>query len=105
MDNKINQIAKTKQSMLNLISEIEQSSKGSTRIDKVEGDIFKSLLEIGKQLLVLHIELVKNKTEQSQHLGKEQGYENKGLLNRSYFSVFGMVDYERKKYYVQKKKK
>lgn len=103
METKINQIEQTKQSLQDLILNIEQASKEGKRIDQVESHIFKSLIQIGKNLLLLYIELVKSKTENSLHRGKENGYQNKGLVNRSYFSIFGIVEYARIKYFVKKK--
>ena len=104
MDTKINQIEQTKQNLLALISNIEKASNDRTRIDKVEGDILESVLQMGKNMLSHYIELVKNKTENSLSINKEQGCQNKGLMKRTYFSIFGEVEYERRKYYVSKKK-
>ena len=104
MDTKINQIEQTKQNLLALISNIEKASDDRTRIDKVEGDILESVLQMGKNMLSHYIELVKSKTENSLSINKEQGCQNKGLMKRTYFSIFGEVEYERRKYYVSKKK-
>ena len=104
MKNVHSQIEQTKQSLHSLISDIERASKEGKRIDKVEGLIFKSLLQIGKNLLLLYIELIRSKTEGSLQLGKASGHQNKGLVTRSYYSIFGKMDYLRKKYYVEKKR-
>jgi len=104
METKNAQIEKTMQSLRDLISDIEQASEEGKRIDKVEGLIFKSLLRIGRNLLLFYIELVRSKTEGSLHLGKTSGYRNKGLATRAYYSIFGKMEYLRNKYYVEKKR-
>lgn len=104
MENKNKQIEQAQQSLQVLISDIEKASKEGKRIDKVEGEILESVLQMGKNMLSLYIENVKSKTENSLSVNKDQECRNKGLMKRSYFSIFGEVDYERSKYYDSKKK-
>lgn len=99
MENKINQI---KESMANLVTELEQASQAGKRIDKVEVHIFKSLLKMGKELLLFYMELVRGKTKKSLQGLKDKGYQNKGSCKSSYFSVFGLIDYVREKYHKKK---
>lgn len=105
MESKNNQIEIIKQDVNNLISEIEKSTEKCKRIDKVEALIFKSLLEMGKHLLQLYIILIKEKVEEAfKKKATTEHYQNKGLFNRSYFSIFGLFYITRKKYYIPQDK-
>lgn len=99
MENKNNQVAEVKENILNLISEIEHSSEAGKRIDQVELHIFKTLLQIGKSLVLFYIDLIRSKTEKVQL----EDVQNKGITKSSYFSIFGLICYQRNKYYNKKK--
>jgi len=104
MENKNKQIEQAEQSLQVLISDMEKASKEGKRIDKVEGEILESVLQLGKKMVSLYIENVKSKTEHTLSVYKEQGCQNKGQMHRSYYSIFGEIDYVRSKYHDSKKK-
>ena len=101
MENKSSQIEILKQDFNKLISEVEVATKKGKRIDQVESTLLTSLLAMGKHVLQLYIVLVNEKTEESfKKKRTTEHYRNKGMFKRTYFSIFGSIEFMRKKYYV-----
>lgn len=103
MENKINQKEKATELFQNLLAELEKSGEERKKIDKVEIQILHSLLQIGKKLVESHIDSAGKIAEETQT--NKGGYQNKGLCESSYTSIFGNIDYQLKKYYIKKKGK
>jgi hypothetical protein len=99
MENKVIEIDLVKQGLPDLFSYMEQASKSHERLDKVEMHIFKSMMDLGMQMLQFYIRTVKQSEENSfrdNHPGEAQ---NKGLFKRTYFSLFGKTEITRSKFY------
>lgn len=91
-----------RQSLEEMFATLESYSKSSNRLDKVERDLFRWLLTLGKQLLLYYIHMVKWELSGSDsEVSDSQGspMSNKGESHRSYRSVFGELSIRRTKYY------
>jgi hypothetical protein len=89
----------------NLLNEIEVKADVSKNIKlhEVEGDILKAVLDLGRQLLLYFIYLVKQEWENNSFIieveGKQKTYRNKGIRSRGYHSIFGEIPINRKRYF------
>lgn len=95
MRNKEQKIKEIHNQLSQIINDLENQSKASTALHKVEGSLFHQLLQLGRSLLLLYIFFVKKGIEHT----KPSGYVNKGHRHRVYRSVFGCITIERKKYW------
>jgi len=99
MDSKDKEINKIKQELNELIDIIFQAKEVNKPIDEIERHVFRTLLIIGKQLIMLYVNEVSNKVS-----NKVNGYQNKGKFTRTYFSIFGKISFSREKYYSKEKR-
>lgn len=99
MVSKVKEIEKIKQNFDELILTIFSTQGKAQRIDKVECHILKVLLSIGMQMINEYVNLVNEKTEAELKKDKATGYQSKGFIRRTYFSIFGQISFSRKKLY------
>lgn len=80
---------------------LEKDSKKGQRLNEVELSLFRSLLQLGLQLLNYYIHLVSELTILKGIPQDSQGKKmhNKGILSSPYFSLFGRTKVSRIKYY------
>lgn len=101
MELKEQKLSEIRNELDQLLLSLESKSLKSEKIHEVETHIFRQLLQLGMQLLSYYIILVGQLVAQSgmplDSLGKKM--RNTGLKNRSYFSLFGMLQLKRYKYY------
>ena len=101
MEDKNKEIQKLKQDFDKLLTTIFQATSQEKRIDKIELHILKTLLRIGKQLIMLYVELVIQRSEDILTGEPKMRYRNKGLFSRTYFSIFGQIQFKRKKIHIE----
>ncbi|MEA3445958.1 MAG: UPF0236 family protein, partial [Bacteroidota bacterium] len=100
MEHKDKMLQEIKQKFARLLNTIFQPTDDVKRIDEVERQIFRALLNIGKQLIMLYIEDIVNRTDNSLHERFAICYQNKGKFSRMYFSIFGQIKFTRRKIYL-----
>lgn len=87
----------------NLLNKIEIKASNNFKLHEAEQDILRSVLDLGKQLLLYFLSLVKQNWEQNSftiEVGeKTKTYRYKDMRSRNYHSVFGKVQIDRKRYY------
>ena len=101
MEDKDKGIQKIKQAFDELLTKIFQAKDQEKQIDKVELHIFKTLVAIGKELIMLYVESVIKGTDSNIKGEQTVHYRNKGLFHRTYFSIFGQIKFKRKKMYIK----
>ena len=105
MKNKSKQFIEIGNELVVLKERVEKSAKEGKNITDAELMIFDGLLKIGGKLLLHHIELVKENTTKSFiEENKKKLFQNKGLVMRTYYSIFGKISFTRNKYYEKGKK-
>ncbi len=92
-------IEKTRQDFNKIIADIEKMAGERKSFHSVEYHIFKSVIQLGKSLLVYYINLLQPLSENKFGSDSNVNLKNKGVFNRVIFSIFGEVDFKRKKYY------
>jgi hypothetical protein len=105
MEDKNKEIQKLKQDFDELLTTIFETKDQEKRIDETELHILKTLLRIGKHLIMVYVELVIQSSEASLRGEHVMRYRNKGLFSRTYFSIFGQIRFKRKKIHIEEEKK
>ena len=105
MEDKNKEIQQLRQDFDELLKIIFQATDQEKRIDEIELQILKTLLRIGKQLIMAYVGFVVTRSEKI--MKGEQGvrYRNKGLFSRTYFSIFGPIRFQRNKVYIEEERK
>lgn len=105
MEDKNKEIQKLKQDFDELLATIFQTRDQEKRIDEIELHILKTLLRIGKQIIMLYVGFVITRSEKIMKGEQAVRYRNKGLFSRTYFSIFGQIRFKRKKVYIEEERK
>ena len=106
MDNKDTNLKNAKQNFSQIITELDDMSNNGKSLYTVEYHIFKSLIELGKSLLLYYINLLRPMSE-GQFKGNNYTVkiDNKGLRKRVIFTIFGLITFYRSKFYIPATKK
>ncbi len=99
MQNKDNNLEKTRQDFNKIIADLEKMAIKRNSFHSVEYHIFKSLLQLGKNLLIYYICLLRSLSEKKFESDSKVKLNNKGVKKRVIFSIFGEVDFKRNKFY------
>ena len=101
MNNKSTNLENARQDFAQIITELDDMSNSSTSLYTTEYYLFKSLINLGRKLLLYYINLLRTKSE-SEFKGRKAKVkiDNKGLKKRVVFTIFGQVSFYRTKFHV-----
>ena len=106
MNNKDTDLENAKQNFTQIISELEDMSSRVEKLYSVEYHIFKSLMKLGKSLLLYYINLLLPVAEKEfRDNNSDKKVVNKGLQKRIVFTIFGLITFYRTKFYISMTKK
>ena len=101
MEAKNEQIEEIRKEVEKMIENIRQNAESGDRVDRVERQVFASLIKLGLQLVRLYFSLLAQSPacrEVSNRLLK-RGWQSKGLFKGVYWSVFGKLELWRSRYF------
>ena len=101
MSNEGTNLENARQDFAQIICKLEDMSKSGTSLYVVEYQIFKTLIKLGKSLLLYYINLLTSISEDEFKKNNDNGkIDNKGLKKRVIFTIFGLITFYRTKFYI-----
>ncbi len=106
MQNKDTNLENAKQNFNGIIKKLETMSDAGKSLHTVEYLIFKTLIKLGKSLLLYYINLLLPISEtEFRENNSHKKIASKGIKKRTIFTIFGLISFERTKFYLKAEKK